>query len=288
VSIVERALGKIREERAAEHKAAAAVAPPSRMEVAVAPTVPPAIVPAHSLTLDPIALRSTGLLPAEQFDRRVRDDYRRIKWPLLEVAQGRGTTRIERANLLMVTSAEPGEGKSFTTMNLALAFAAESDCSVLLVDGDLARPKISAALGLENERGLTDFLKDPKLSLSDVVFATDRRGLSLLPAGRPDSHAPELLAGQRMETIMAEFASRPQSLVLFDTPPLLATNEAQVISRLVGQVVVVVKADETSRTAVKNAIELISKTAAVGVVLNQSKSLFGAPHYGDYYGYNRA
>jgi protein-tyrosine kinase len=282
MSIVEKALDKVRPGKPTEL--------PQRLkpEVRVATTTPHRATESfqRSITLDYPALRAQGLIAPEDAMARVRHDFRRIKWPLLEVALGRSPTKVDRGNLVMVASSLPAEGKSFTSFNLAMSFAAERECSVLLVDSDIARPKVTRALGLEGERGLVDLLMNDDLSLRDVVLGTNLPGLSVLPAGKSSANGPELLAGTKMARICEELAARQTGqIVLFDSSPLLATNEAQVLSHLVGQIVMVVKANSTPRSAVKEAINLVSRTASVGLLLNQNTT-FGGQYYGNYYDYS--
>jgi Mrp family chromosome partitioning ATPase len=188
----------------------------------------------------------------------------------------------------MTASALPGEGKTFTSLQLALSMSSERGCNVILVDADIAKPRLSKALGLEGERGLVHYLTDDSIAFRDVLLGTNIPSLSVLPVGQAHANGPELLANRRMEKLTAELASLPPgNIVLFDSSPLLATNEAQVLSRLVGQVVMVVKADDTPRPAVQEALGLLSTSAAVGLVLNQNRTAFGARYYGDYYGQQR-
>jgi protein-tyrosine kinase len=282
VSIVEKALSKARTEDRTPPRTEARVTPlPAAEHVEAAPR--------RSITLDLENLRAGGLSPAADFLARVRHEYRRIKWPVLDAALRRSAVQIERGNLIMVTSALPGEGKSFTSMNLALALAAEHGCTVLLFDTDFAKPKLSRVLGLAGEPGLYDLLSDSSLTLPDVTIGTDTPGLRIVPAGRSDStHAkgPELLGGRRMEQLCADLAARPLgTIAVFDSSPLLATNEGQVLSRLVGQTLLVVKSGATPKSAVKEAVALVNRTTSVGLVLNQHQMIFGSAHYGDYYDY---
>jgi exopolysaccharide/PEP-CTERM locus tyrosine autokinase len=227
-----------------------------------------------------------GLLPAESKARRVRDEFRRIKWPLLEVALKRVPSTLPRASVMMMTSSIPSEGKTFSSINLALSMVREQDCTVLLIDADIAKPKISRLLGLGSAIGLTNYLANPAMSFNDIVHPTTVPNLYLVPAGHAHPNGPELLASPRMEQLVDYLAALPTGFVtLFDSPPLLATNEAQVLSRLAGQVILVVRADSTPRHAVQEAISLVSKTAALGIIINQQRSTFGSRYYGEYYDY---
>jgi capsular exopolysaccharide synthesis family protein len=192
---------------------------------------------------------------------------------------------LERGNLLLVTSAVPGEGKSFVSLNLALSIAAERDCRVLLVDADPAKARISQLFGAADRAGLTELVGDERRAADSVILDTNVPGLQFLPSGRVDSRSPELFASRRAESCLKELAGRnPDQMIVLDSPPLLATSEAQVLSRTAGQVLLVVRADSTTQSALMHAIALLEAGAKVRCVLNQiSSSLFG----GHYYAYER-
>jgi len=212
------------------------------------------------------------------------NEFRRLKWPLLDAAIGRDSGG-RCGPLLLVASSEPGEGKTFVAINLALSVAAELDKPTLLVDGDLAKPNLSDIFGVAERRGLTDLLTDPQLQPNDVIVNTDIPGLCLLPAGSHRSDAPELLSSTRMEQITSWLnQAYGGSLVVFDSPPLLSTNEAQVLSRHVGQVLLVVRADVTLQPVVAEAVALIDKNKRLSATLNQARTARMGKYYGQYYG----
>lgn len=240
------------------------------------------------LQLDQQKMEQLGLLPPDEHAMRLREEYRRIKWPLIDVALNRSSNDVENPNLIMVTSSIPGEGKTFCAVNLALSMARQKQCTVLLIDCDVAKPKISRLLGIDEKPGISELLDDPGLSLTDVMLRTSNERLFVVPAGVGNQDAPELMSGARMRAFAKELAQLPRGhIVILDTAPVLANNEAQVLSRLVGQVAFVVRADSTPRAAVREAISLINKQAALGVILNQTTTAFGSKYYGDYYTYGR-
>ena len=233
-------------------------------------------------------LRRAGLLAPVNQQRHIADQYRLIKRPLLDNASGRGPYNAPDANLIMVASPLPGDGKTFNCMNLALSMATEKDKSVLLVDADVAKPHISTLFGLENEPGLIDLLTDPNLLVGDLLLKTNIPGLRLLPAGRHDEHATELLASRRMAK-MVDMMSKtfPDRVVIFDSPPLLVTSEARVLASLMGQIAMVVCSGKTPQEAVIQAAESLDQEKAVSIILNQASQGFGNDSYGAYgaYGY---
>ena len=152
-----------------------------------------------------------------------------------QVADGLGEVINQNRNLVMVTSALPSEGKTFVALNLAMSMAMELDCRVLLVDADVVAPSLPAALGIEPAKGLMDLLTDDAPRFSDVLLGTNVERLTLLLAGTPHAGAAELLASEAMARLLAEMSSRyPDRIVLFDSPPLLATSESRVLASQVG------------------------------------------------------
>jgi protein-tyrosine kinase len=215
----------------------------------------------------------------------VAEEFRVIKRPLIDNAFSKDGRSVNRNNLIMVTSALPGEGKTFTAINLAISIAMELDHTVLLVDADVARPSVLRTLGLKAEAGLMDLLLNAKTDVSDVLLKTNIDTLSILPAGKSHRNATELLASQTMSSLLDEIASRyPDRIVIFDSPPLLLTSEARVLASQMGQIVVVVEAETTTVHAVKNALGQLESCSNVNLVYNKAKSFPGQESYGYYYG----
>jgi protein-tyrosine kinase len=236
------------------------------------------------------ALRSEGYLAPHDQERSMADQYRLIKRPLLDNASGKGAILSDDANLIMVTSALPGDGKTFTCINLALSMAMEKDTSVLLVDADVAKPHVSDLFGVSDQPGLIELLKHKDRKATEFVLRTDIPGLRLLPAGTPDENATELLASRRMKRITAELsASYPDHVIIFDSPPLLVTSEARVLASAVGQIAMVVRAGKTPQKAVTDAIESLDKSKAANLILNEADAAFNSTIYSGYgYGYGHA
>ncbi len=230
-----------------------------------------ATVPARRIMIDQNALRAAGLLPPEQQDKALAEQYRRIKRPLIASALGRGTQRLAHGNLIMLASAMPGEGKTFTSLNLAFSMTLEEDTRVLLVDADVAKPHISKLLGVESEPGLLDALRDAKLDVESLILQTDVPGLSVLPAGKQSENATELLASVRMEDLFSRMSERdPLRIVLFDSPPLLLTTESLALAQALGQIVLVVCAEKTPQKVVLDALGSLGQAKPISLVLNQS------------------
>lgn len=229
-------------------------------------------------------LENNMLVPGSALGEDIRDQYRRIKRPLLSNAFGKTASIVDQGNLIMVTSSVPGEGKTFTSINLALSIAQERDNTVLLIDCDVTKQGASRALGIENRPGITNLLEDDYFKVSDAIIRTDIPGLSVLPAGRHHDYVTELLASRRMADMVAEIAARYSDRVLvFDAPPVLSTPQTQILAGLVGQIVFVVAASETPYAVIDDALELIPEDKAVGMVLNKAVSVSNRGGY--YYGY---
>jgi len=238
--------------------------------------------PERAIVIDQAALRAAGMLPPAHQEHELSQEYRRIKRPLINSALGRGVAALPRGNLIMITSAVPGEGKTFMSLNLAFSICLEEDVTVLLVDGDVVNPRISQILGVETEPGLLDLIKDPSLPFASLVLPTDVPGLSFLPAGRQDANATELLASARMQAVMSQLGSAdPSRLVLFDSAPLLVTTESQALAHSAGQVLAVVRADQTPQHVLLDALDTLDEGKPVSLVLNQSLR----PNSGYYYQY---
>jgi protein-tyrosine kinase len=239
-------------------------------------------VPERAILIDQAALRAAGMLPPAHQEQELLQEYRRIKRPLINSALGRGVDALPRGNLIMITSAVPGEGKTFMSLNLAFSICLEEDVTVLLVDGDVVNPRISQILGSESEPGLLDLVKDPALPLASVILPTDVPGLSFLPAGRQDANATELLASARMQAVMSQLGSAdPARLVLFDSAPLLVTTESQALAHSAGQLLAVVRADQTPQHVLLDALDTLDEGKRVSLVLNQTLR----PNSGYYYQY---
>jgi exopolysaccharide/PEP-CTERM locus tyrosine autokinase len=215
---------------------------------------------------------------------RLADEMRVIKRPLISNAQGKSAAPIEAANLIMVTSAVPGEGKTFMAINLAISIAMELDTTVLLVDADVARPAIPERLGIQQVKGLLDLLTGKEIEVSDVMLSTNIERLSILPAGTPHSRATELLASDAMARLVEEMASRyPDRILVFDAPPLISSTESRVLATHMGQIVVVVEADRTPQARVKQALATVEQCPVVMTLLNKIERAESASYYG-YYG----
>lgn len=284
MSLIENSLERLRRAAASGSKtaAAAAIREPVTVLRESTPAEPRA---AHRrISIDLARLRAQGYLPDPAQERRFADWCHRVKRPIIERALA-AEDGSDDARLILLTSALPGDGKTFITLSLALSMARERDISVLLVDGDLPRAQISRVLGIHHEPGLLDALRDEHLDVESLIFDTEVPRLELLSAGNHPEGASELVASLRMREIAARLLSRsPQRLVLFDSPPLLVASEARALASIPGQILLVARAGCTPQRAVVDAVSQIDKKKLRGLVLNDA--LVGSTH--GYYDYDYA
>ncbi len=236
--------------------------------------------------LDLTRLRQLGGITPNEEKTQIAEEFRMIKRPLITNAFNQGAGHIKKGNLIMITSALAGEGKSFCAINLAMSIAMEMDHTVLLVDADVARPSIPKYLGLHSQRGLLDLLLDDKLELADVMLKTNVEKLSILTAGIRSRHATELLASQSMSMLLADISQRYRDrIVIFDSPPLLLTTESHVLASQMGQIVLVVEAETTPKKSVMEALRQIESCDVINLIYNKSRAFAGEGYYGYQYGY---
>lgn len=218
--------------------------------------------------------------PSKNSNTTAQEEYRNIKRPLLNNAFGVGSIGINRSNLILVTSSVPGEGKTYSAINLALSIANERDKKVLLIDADVARPSVSKALGIKSSPGLIEYLESQTMDFSDIILKTNMPGLSIIPAGKQHRHSTELLTSNRMIQLAEQLSNRyPDRLVIFDSPPLLAATQGEVLAGLVGQVVLVIEAEGTPQSMVMASVSKLIFCDIVLLLLNKTKTT-DVNHYG--------
>lgn len=240
---------------------------------------------APCVEVDLVRLAASGIVTPNAPRSQIADQFRVIKRPLIANAMGRGAAPVKNGNLIMIASALPGEGKSFTAINLAMSIAMELDNTVLLADADVARPSVLTTLGVAPAKGLLDVLTDGSLDLGQALLRTNVEKLTLLPSGTPHQRATELLASDAMTSLLEEMAGRySDRIIVFDSPPLLVTTEARVLASHMGQVVVVVEADSTTHGDVRQALATIEQCPVKMVMLNKLRTVGEGGYYG-YYGY---
>lgn len=246
----------------------------------------PAIVPARHGKINRQQLADLGMVVPDSAVTGISEEYRIVKRELIRNFSGTANRPVvPRGHRVLIGSANPGEGKTFTAVNLALSLAVEADHDVLLIDGDIAKPSVIETLGLEDGPGLMDALADPHLPLGDCLIQTDIPGLKVMSAGSAQSHDTELLASARMEALFAQLEQgAPGRILIIDSPPVLAASPAAVLAGHVGQLIMVVRADQTLETALRDAIGLMGACPHIQLLLNGVKYSPGGRRFGTYYG----
>jgi receptor protein-tyrosine kinase len=262
-----------------------AAAVPEAAPARPAPARPSSDRRSKEVQLDMDLLLRQGYLVRETSQSLLADQLRIIKRPLLRnVHPEGGASTLRRPNLVLVTSALPGEGKTFFSINLAMSIAMEVDHSVLLVDADVVRPAVLQRCGIQPTQGLMDVLCNPSLNLADVMLKTNVPKLSILPAGTAMKQSSEMLASGAMDRLLDELAQKySDRIVIFDAPPLLPTTESRVLANRVGQVLMVVEANRTEQSRVAQAYAALETCPVVMSVLNKTSASKATAGYG--YGY---
>ena len=229
--------------------------------------------------IDGVKLTQAGFLRPDAAVTTMSEEFRLLKRDLLsQLHNGK------RGNRILVCSANSGDGKTFCAINLALSLAAEKDREILLVDADFGKPGIPAQLGLEAGPGLMDALADPKIAIEDCVIRTDMPSLSVLPAGRRSNNDTEYLASARTEQLLRQLTEgRPERIVIFDSPPLLAASPAAVLASHAAIALLVVRADKTPESALRDAAGMLKGGAQVQLLLNAVRFNSGGRRFGSYY-----
>jgi receptor protein-tyrosine kinase len=271
IGLIERAAALLRQQDANE------------LRPSLAPTAAPALfAPGPQLTLDRGRLASFGIAIPSSARSRTVEEFRLVKRNLMAAWSQSDLTGDRRSGrLIMITSARPGEGKTFTSINLALAFASERDVKALLVDVDTQHPGLPKIFGIPGDKGIVDVLAGD-LELSEVLIQTNFPNLMLLPAGRGGPHVPELLSSREMGALLVELMQRlSDRFIIIDTPPCMASSDAAALAPLVGQIVFVVEAHSTQQAEVEAALSMLSACPQISLLLNKSDTL-ASEHFGSY------
>jgi exopolysaccharide/PEP-CTERM locus tyrosine autokinase len=247
------------------------------------------VVTEAKAAVDRKSLGERGFIIPDSPAGPLAEEFRIVKRQLL-LGMGAGSSvTADKRRTLLVCSALPDEGKTFCAVNLALSLAGERDMEVLLVDADFPKPEVLSILGLEAQgAGFVDALADPSLDPERLVIRTDIGGLSVMPAGRYENDVPELLGSERTARVLERLtANRPKRIVIFDSPPALMASAAAALAAHVGQLVLVVRADETNEADLKEAAGLLSGCPQISLLLNGTGFAATGRRFGSYYGYGQ-
>lgn len=288
IGLIERAAALLRQREAGEP-----VAPTPALSPAARPSQAPALAEpdeaaldsSPNLILDRGRLASFGIpIPSSERSRTV-EEFRLVKRNLMAAWSAGAIGDRRPSRLIMVTSARPGEGKTFTALNLALAFASERDVQALLVDVDTQHSTLRNILGIQGEKGIVDVLAS-ELDLSAALLRTNIPNLLVLPSGQGGPHVPELFSSNQMTALMGELGRRfPDRFIILDTPPCMASSDAAAMAPLVGQIVFVVEAHRTQQDEIEAGLSMLSSCPRISLLLNKSE--LASAHFGSYgYGYH--
>jgi exopolysaccharide/PEP-CTERM locus tyrosine autokinase len=263
------------------------VVPHAAVAASVRPPMPSAPVGCHRVTINRERLSAQNFIVPDGPVTGLSEEFRIVKRQLLLAARGgKGIDALPHGERILVCSANPNEGKTFCAINLAISMASEKDNRVLLVDADFAKPSVLSTLGIEKHRGFMDALADPACDAESLVLQTDIDGLSILPAGSQTNQDTEYLAASRTAEIIDQLTRNdPARIIIFDSPPALAASPASVLALHVGQTLMVVHADVTNDSALRDALGLLSGCEHVQLLLNRTKFSPTGRKFGNYYGY---
>lgn len=237
--------------------------------------------------VDRDALRASGFIVPGAAPTGLSEEFRLVKRQLLLAALGgSGVEPIDRGQLILVCSAQANEGKTFSSVNLALSMASETSIEVVLVDADVAKPEILSTLGIAGGKGLLDALANPELDVENMLIRTDVPNLLVLPAGLPTNSDTELLASDRTGALIERLTKgHPRRIILFDSAPALAASPASVLALHVGQCLIVVRADRTTESELRDALALLDGCPRIQFMLNGVSYSGTNRKFGSYYGY---
>ena len=267
---------------AIETAAPAAEAPQPRRKAIPSAPRERSHVSGEERSIDRAALRAAGFIEPDAPGGPLAEEFRIVKRQLL-----RGLDEgDDKARNILICSAQPDEGKTFCAVNLALSLSSERDVEVLLVDADFPKPEVLSLLGIESAPGLADALTDPSIDPESLILRTDVPGLSVLPAGHHLADVTELLASEHTKALLGRLA-HPRRIILFDSPPALMASPASALASHAGQILLVVRADQTTEADLREAVALLSGCDNIRLLLNGTGFAVTGRRFGYYYGYGQ-
>jgi Mrp family chromosome partitioning ATPase len=227
------------------------------------------------VALSPTSLAANGIaLPGAGFSRTV-DEFRAVKRHVLANAmRARGTSSPAASRVVLVTSAKPGDGKTFTAINLAFALAYEKDTRVLLLDADAYRQSLLEYLGISADGGWIDLVSAASVVPGDTVLHTNVPNLEILAAGKQRPEIPELMSSRHMKKLLDELVREdPDRYIIIDSLPCLTSTEPSILAALAGQTLFVVAAHQTRRDEIDSSLRVLNASPSVNLVLNRAESV---------------
>ncbi|TAJ92368.1 MAG: polysaccharide biosynthesis tyrosine autokinase [Gammaproteobacteria bacterium] len=239
----------------------------------------------NTITIDLKKLDALGYITPETSNLHLFEQYRHIKMQVL--SEDERFEVVNNSNIIVITSSVPGEGKTYSSINLALSIAYEYNNRVLFIDGDVYKKTSSTIFDISNRPGLLDYLTSEKSDLADLLLNTNIEKFTVLPSGRFHERATELYNSKRMQVLMEELSKRYRDrLIIIDTPPLLQDTSTAAIARSAGKIIMVVEAEKTPRYFVEEALRRVNREKLLGIILNKSNQRYGS-EYGYYSSYGK-
>ncbi|WP_426955486.1 CpsD/CapB family tyrosine-protein kinase [Muricoccus radiodurans] len=251
------------------------------------PPVPPSQPGPERPPIAAALLLQAGMVPVDASRSRLIEEIAVIQDQVLRNIKGMPVSIGRNPRLVLVTSALPGEGKTFSALNIAAGIASASGRPAMLVDVDGKPGGLTDTLGCNQQPGLRTLTVEPERASTPIALPTERPGLSFLPYGVAAPDAPVVPSGAAISTAVLRLAAAwPDQILVLDTPPCLSTSEASVLAPIVGQVVMVVQAERVQRDEVEAALDMISGCPSLQLLLNRTQmrtsDSFGASDYGTY------
>lgn len=217
------------------------------------------------------ALARVGIIDPAHRRARIAEEFRIVQSKLLrEAFGGNGVAANPRGNVVLVTSALQGEGKSFVSLNLAAGIARQGDRRVLLIDADVKATSIGQLLGASTLPGLLDLARSADRNLEEFIIPTAADNLDLLPLGSGVEGSAEIFASKRMADVLDGLSRRyPDRLIILDSSPCLSSSNPHALAPFVGQIVLVVSAGSTQQGDIEAALDLVRHCPHVSLLLNK-------------------
>ncbi|MFQ5686361.1 MAG: XrtA-associated tyrosine autokinase [Candidatus Scalindua sp.] len=236
------------------------------------------------INIDLDELNMMGFITPETRNIKLFEQFRYIKMQLLSNTLKKGASDSRKSNIIVITSAIAGEGKTYSSMNLALSIAYEYNNTVLYIDADVSKQTATKLLKLDARRGLTDYLLEIQPDISRLLLKTNLPKFRIMPAGKFHERTTELFASKRMQSLMNELSERYNDrLIIIDSPPLLQDTSATALAQLADQTVIVIEAEKTPKHIVEEAIRSVKTDKYIGLLFNKSNQRYGSGY--SYYSY---
>ena len=244
----------------------------------------------RTVVVSPTSLAESGIVLPGSGPSRTVEEFRSLKRHLFA-----NSSQVERDSdrashrIILVTSAKPGDGKTFVSINLALSLAYEKDTRVLLIDADAYRKSVMTVLGISAEQGWLDLVSDGSVNAREAILRTNIPNLAVLPAGAKRAEIPEIMSSRNMENLLNTLLNEDhRRYIIIDSLPCLTSSEPAILAGLASQTLFVVAANQTAQLEVQSSLRLLHASPKVTLILNKAEPML-TEQFGDYgyaYGYS--